>query len=377
MLCGVMLLYLVREREVQSVPSWLVHAVSQGSRGSGESMWVSPSSPGLFLDKHLWIENQRSLLVPLLKNVENRIQITFLNSSKSGNLRWEAHFLNASRLYCICWFVKGSLAQDAEAEKPFLCTVSVNVTIPDLWLWLCVSLPCCSQLNGCACSPPLCVPRVLTRFRVAGRVGTRWSQGRQRRARHDGQCLCLYPVQFECVHQTAHTHTLTQSWIRVVFVSVCVCVFFSLSSHYLFSIQEYEVREYVRSEMSQHCGESVMQLTLLIYNRRVPLPLVSTAYESQLQRNSLKVWYKRSCRELQQCHGSWSWPFFVLCFCFLPVHPSGPQRVEVSEPIDCSRGGLVARRAVVYHESHTIPHTAVESSVAYIFFWMLSSIFPN
>lgn len=62
--------------------------------------------------------------------------------------------------------------------------------------------------------------------------------------------------------QTADLHDID---IVLVFLSVFCSVFPSL-----FCIQEDEIREYVRSEMNQHCGESFMQLALLIYNSVVP-----------------------------------------------------------------------------------------------------------
>ena len=92
--------------------------------------------------------------------------------------------------------------------------------------------------------------------------------------------------------------------MRVVFVSLFCSLFW---------IQEDEVRQYVRSEMSQHCGESLMQ-----HCPQVELQMVITADESQHQLNSMKVWFKRSCSHAMTLQ---NWPLFFSLF-LLPSCPS-------------------------------------------------------
>lgn len=136
---------------------------------------------------------------------------------------------------------------------------------------------------------------------------------------------------WRCWQTNSSTHTQSVD-IGVVFVSVFCSV-----PLFLFWTQEDDVREYVRSEMSQHCGESFVQFALLIYNKVVPtlnFRWQSQAHESQPQLNSMK---SMTQKKLQQCRDSLNWPLILpLFFCFLPVRLSDPQRVEVSEPFSCS-----------------------------------------
>lgn len=91
----------------------------------------------------------------------------------------------------------------------------------------------------------------LTLVYVAGRDGSRWSQGRQRRPRHDGQCLIDPYLRAHCEGSDTKQHTgIHNVDNEVAIVSAC---WFAL-----FQLQEDEIRQYVRSEMNQHCGESLM-----------------------------------------------------------------------------------------------------------------------
>lgn len=93
---------------------------------------------------------------------------------------------------------------------------------------------------------------------LAGRDGPRWCQRRTRRARHDGQCSAERrrgaprpPPQQQHNRIKTHNGRICRSLSVLLFFGSALSL--SLS---VFRLQEDEVREFVRSEMSQHCGES-------------------------------------------------------------------------------------------------------------------------
>lgn len=179
-----------------------------------------------------------------------------------------------------------------------------------------VSVRCINVLHA-----SLRVVSVLIPVHVAGRDGPRWSQRRKRRARHDGQCLSLTTgLDLKMLtRNTQQTHT-TAWYLGHVCERVLLC------SSSLFWIQEDEVREYVRSEMSQHCGESFMQPALLIYFKKikkttcpqVELKMVNRAHESRTQLNFMKVWLKRSHSGIMILV-KLTFNVASLSLCFLPV----------------------------------------------------------
>jgi len=97
-----------------------------------------------------------------------------------------------------------------------------------------------------------------------------------------------------------HTHMSTELILGLFVIELYpVCP--------LFWIQEDEIRQYVRSEMNQHCGESFIQLVLLICNS-VVLKLNFTWWSHNawvtVSAKLCQELFEWSCRKRQQCHDS-------------------------------------------------------------------------
>lgn len=107
-----------------------------------------------------------------------------------------------------------------------------------------------------------------------------------------------------------------------------------------FWIQEDEIRDYVRSEMSQHCGESFHAACIANWETLVSPNWTLDSNHSIWVTASVKLWKYGTKGVLENYSDPMTLStdlYYSLSFCFLPVHLSDPQRVEVSEPFNCSR----------------------------------------
>lgn len=103
-------------------------------------------------------------------------------------------------------------------------------------------------------------------------------------------------------------HTLIHSW-----EDKCWCCFALFSC--LFWIQEDEVREYVRSEMNQHCGESFIQPRWLIFYVALSFKVLIVKISLFLQR-VVEVLLKRNWLQAQKFSDSQNWQCSAFLFAF-------------------------------------------------------------
>lgn len=145
---------------------------------------------------------------------------------------------------------------------PLTLTLSAVHALHLVLVWWINMLPL-SLSVGCVCAS-VCL---LIPVHVTGRNGPRWSQGRQRRARHDGQCSssCRRAQFQEADKQTADTRKVLISGSRLIWIVCCALLPF-------FVVNSGGRSQRVRSLRDESALWWVFHAlpALLIYNKVVP-----------------------------------------------------------------------------------------------------------